>query len=96
MKKSWEGENMDEELKKLEELSDKAFETRDYKTLKEIRGKILDYNKAHSPTKPKIEDQLKQFSVEQLREFQQKAMLPENNYDIWLALIIQGERASRS
>ena len=82
---------MDEELKKLRDLSDKAFEVGDYTTLREIRAKILDYNKAHSTTKPRIEDQLKQFSVKDLKGFQKKTMTAENNFDIWLATLIEDE-----
>lgn len=87
---------MSEELKKLKELSDKAFEARDYKKLKEIRAQILDYKRTHSTTEPSLEDKLKRLSVEQLKVFQQKALTAENNFDIWLALKIRDEIASKS
>jgi len=41
----------------LKELSDKAFEDEDYKTLKELRYEILQYDKEHSSPPKKAQNQ---------------------------------------
>ena len=55
MSKEWTKEEFDSLplRQKLKVLADIAFETEDYKTLKKLRLKILEYDKAHAQSKPK-------------------------------------------
>jgi hypothetical protein len=77
-------------IEQLRALSKEAFETEDYKTLKEIRLKIL--QKFTRPSVTNTQEILQSLSVEELRKFQKEA---QTALDIWMMLEIEKELKNR-